>query len=413
LLAGRTPRANREGLTVEDLCDHFLNSKRPLVTSGEIASRTFDEYHATCKRLLGAFTNTRLVDDLRPDDFDKLRVDIAKQWGPVRLGNEIQKVRSVFKFGFEAALIDKPIRFGPEFKKPSARVLRKHRAARGERMLEADELRRLLDAAPAPLKAMILLGVNCGLGNHDIAMLPTAALDLGKAWLNFPRPKTGIARRCPLWPETVVALKEAEPARPAAKDADAAKLFFLTVRGRQWLVRGIANPVSVAARRLMKSVDIERDGLGFYTLRHVFRTIADGSGDQVATNHIMGHVDSSMAATYRERIDDLRLLAVVEHVRKWLWPEAAKAEAKAKPTVKPKAKATGEHLLGAMHEKHDAQHNSSNRQDPVVVRAHEFCKHGGHSCLSNWKAFDLVRRLSRFWRRSRRYPGGDDCGDRS
>jgi hypothetical protein len=33
----------------------------------------------------------------------------------------------------------------------------------------------------------------------------------------------------------------------------------------------------------------------------------------------MGHVDESMAGAYRERIDDARLRAVVEHVHTWLF----------------------------------------------------------------------------------------------
>lgn len=37
--------------------------------------------------------------------------------------------------------------------------------------------------------------------------------------------------------------------------------------------------------------------------------------------HGMGHVDSSMAGQYRERISDERLRDVVDVVQKWLWPE--------------------------------------------------------------------------------------------
>ena len=68
----------------------------------------------------------------------------------------------------------------------------------------------------------------------------------------------------------------------------------------------------------MKKVGIHRPGLGFATLRHVFRTVADASRDQVATNYVMGHSDPSMGAVYRERIDDDRLVAVAEYVRQWL-----------------------------------------------------------------------------------------------
>ena len=65
---------------------------------------------------------------------------------------------------------------------------------------------------------MIYLGVNCGFGNNDCAKLPTTALDLKKGWIDFGRPKTGIHRRCPLWPETVAAVRAALEARPTPKD---------------------------------------------------------------------------------------------------------------------------------------------------------------------------------------------------
>jgi integrase len=323
LHAGRTPRPRPKGEvgTLKELCNAFLTAKRRKCGAGELTQRSFDEYRATTDLLINRFGRERLVDDLLPEDFEGLRNEMAKRWGPVRMCNEVQKVRSIFKYGYEARLINQPVRFGGEFKKPSAAVLRRHRAASGERMLQPDEIRRLLDAAPTPVKAMILLGVNCGLGNADLATLEFRHLNLDGGWLTFPRPKTGIARRAKLWTETIEALKRSIAERPMPKSDDDADKVFLTTRGRAWLVRGIANPVSVAVRKLMKSVGLSRRGLGPYTLRHVFATVSSGSRDEVAVGHVMGHVDSSMAGVYREHIDDWRLIAVGAHVRNWLWPE--------------------------------------------------------------------------------------------
>ncbi len=321
LHAGRMPRVKKtgDGLTLAELSNRFLTAKLRQQHAGEITAATFHGYKQTTDLLISQFGKERLVDDLAAEDFEALRDEMAKRWGPVRLGNQVQSVRTVFKYGFESGLIDKPVRYGPQFRKPSAGVLRRHRAKNGERMIEADALRQLLAAASVQLKAMILLGVNCGFNNKDCADLPLAALDLDGGWINFPRPKTGIPRRCPLWTETVAALRAAIAERPEPRQDEAAGLVFLTVRGRACLCQGQANPVSVAARDLMRTVGVHREGIGFATLRHVFRTIADGSRDQVAVNQIMGHSDTTMAAVYRERIDDSRLRAIAEHVHGWLF----------------------------------------------------------------------------------------------
>src|SRR5262249_23103030 len=71
-------------------------------------------------------------------------------------------------------------------------------------------------------------------------------------------------------------------------------------------------------RGLMKRAGVYRKGIGFYTLRHVFRTVADAARDPVAADLIMGHSDPSMAAHYRERVEDRRLVAVADPARGWL-----------------------------------------------------------------------------------------------
>ena len=50
----------------------------------------------------------------------------------------------------------------------SKKVVRLNRAEQGVKISEADELRRMIDAAIQPVKAMILLATNAGLGNNDI-----------------------------------------------------------------------------------------------------------------------------------------------------------------------------------------------------------------------------------------------------
>ena len=53
--------------------------------------------------------------------------------------------------------------------------------------------------------------------------------------MTFPRPKTEIERRIPLWPETVGALRVALPERPDAVEKAGAGLCFLTWAGGRWV----------------------------------------------------------------------------------------------------------------------------------------------------------------------------------
>jgi integrase len=339
LLAGRVPRAASNGqLTLADLVNLFLNSKRQLVDEGELSHVTWRDYKAAGEQLVEVFGRNRVVSDLRPDDFERLRVVVAKGKrgngvGPVVICNFITRARVIFKYAVDQELIDKAVRFGQGFKRPSKKAFRKLRNEREARMFTAEELRRVITNADQPLKSMILLGANAGLGNADCGQLPLDRLDLDKRWLDFPRPKTQIARRAPLWPETVKALREWLALRPTPKDEAHATLVFVTRCGDSWFKREIAdNPVSKEFRKLLDTVGIERKGLNFYGLRHTFETIAGETLDQPAIDVIMGHAAASndMSAVYRERVDDTRLLRVVNRVRAWLFPPAKKVGKKAK-----------------------------------------------------------------------------------
>lgn len=327
LEAGRQPPpADNQMLTLRDLCNAFLTHKRHQSQVGEIEPRTFHDYYTCCERLLLHLGKSTAVANLRPEDLLRYRRKLSDTCSASTVGVEVSRVRVLLKYAFESGLVDRPIRVG-EFKRPAKAVMRRERAAKGARMFEAHELQTILGAVEGQLKAMVLLGCNAGFGNMDCARLPIAALNLESGWVDFPRPKTGIPRRCPLWPETVEALREVLADWMPPKDEKYAGLVFLTHRGGAWYQKD--KPSSALGHEFGKVLDrlgLHREGVGFYGLRHTFQTIADQIGDYLATRKVMGHSDGSISDAYRERFPDSRLVAVSDHVRAWLFGDQEEAD---------------------------------------------------------------------------------------
>jgi integrase len=350
IIQGRRPEApiGEDGCTLRVLCNAFLNSKKERVDNGELSPRTFRDAFRVCEVLIDHLGRDRQVDALRPEDFSGLRASMAKTRNLVSLKDDVNRARGVFKFAFDERLIDKPVRYGQSFQRPTKKNLRRARHEAGPKVFSAGEVNRILDAldgkpiaiegkdepvtlTPDPaLKAMVLLGLNCGFGNTDVATLPQTGLDFKAGWVDFPRPKTWIHRRVALWPETLEALRVAIAGRPEPKDQADAGLIFLTRQGRPWVrvqpkrkadnAPAVAVPIDAISqrfRKVLKAIGVNGHR-GFYTLRHCTETIGGEAKDQVAVDFIMGHCDESMADAYREGISDARLKAVVDTVRGWL-----------------------------------------------------------------------------------------------
>lgn len=343
LYAGRTPRTQLEGMTVRELCNRYLTSKQQLRDSGEIVGRTFNDYFSVCEQVLGSISGSRIVADLTPLDFEPLRAKLTKTLGTVALGNAIQRVRMVFKYAYDQGFIERPIRYGQTFRKPSVKSVRQDRARQtqehGHRMFEATALRKILKHTETQLKAMTLLGINCGFGQTEISRMPKSVLNLKTGWVNYPRLKTGVERRCPLWPETVAALQDVLKRRPKPRDSKLDGLVFITKYGQEWVKTNEkgrpADALSQEFAKLLTELGLKRPRLNFYAMRHTFETIGGETRDQVAVDYIMGHAPHSgdMASKYRERISDERLKAVTDFVHQWLFkpePKPKKAQRKAK-----------------------------------------------------------------------------------
>lgn len=359
LHAGRQPRTETispDQVTVKELCNHYLTHQLRKVETGEVNPRSFEDYRRTTESFAKSVGLGRPASDLSPTDFELYRQKIARRGltgsgrglGVHALTRAITIVRSIFHYAYEINLIDKPVKYGQAFERPSAALKRKSRhaseLANGKRLFTAPEIQALLRVAETPVRAMILLGINGGFGNTDCAHLPLIAIDFEDSVVEFDRPKTGIERVVPLWPETVEALGRAVAKRPKPVDSQTAGLVFLTESGYPYVRDRIHNTNATDIERvvtidginqkfsnLLRSLGLKRKGISFYTLRHTFRTWADEVKDQHAIHRIMGHVIPGMSGIYVEEISLDRLRAVTEHVRKKLFPPEQTAPAPPQP----------------------------------------------------------------------------------
>lgn len=318
LQAGRPPRHRKGELTVADLANHFLAAKEKLVGSGDMAQGSFRLYYRTAGRMVAFFGRQMAVADLRPDDFARLRADLGQGRAPSTLASEMAHVRSIFRYA-ESDMQTGPVHFGSAWRTPSAKVRLQARYAKGSMMFEREEIHGLLAEAGRHLAAMIHLGVNCAFGPLDLATLPESSVDLATGWCTHARPKTGIFRRTPLWPETVLSLRESLAHRPQASDREPPSSFFVNQFGRTYATGGHCQIVKGRFTGLLRKLDMTRPSRGFYGLRRTFETIAGESIDRVAVDFIMGHGKGDMASVYRRRMSDERLVAVTDHVRGWLF----------------------------------------------------------------------------------------------
>lgn len=316
-------------LTVRELFNVFLDRQLEKTEGDRIQDRSYLDQRGWLKRFGAHVGPGRLVVDLNTGDFAGFRAKLDGK-SPHTINRAIAQVKSPFLFAVKNGLIPRSVVFGDDFEK--APVSEKRKRSKGKkRHFQPAEIRKILKRADAPLKAMILLGLNCGFYATDCANLPRWAVDLNDGWLEYDRAKTGVSRAAPLWPETVKAIREALAVRGKAKLGIDDEMVFLTKYGNRWVhtKRGRdddgaivkvsrIDPIGQAFTKLIHKLGIKHQGLGFSALRKTFRTYADEANDRNAALMIMGHSFEGMDEWYVKAIVRKRLEKVVNHVRKVL-----------------------------------------------------------------------------------------------
>jgi integrase len=305
----------------------YLAAKKLKVESGEMTAATWKIYEIYGDRMIRVFGANTPVTNLCSTDFQRYRADLQKTHKTLEsIKSAITKAKAIFNWAGPGVHgqghLDRLPRYGDAFRPPSRAALERQREEQGARVFTAEQIRTFLAKAGPKLRAMILLGVNCGYGNTDCAKLVVSKLDLARGWANFARTTNGIKRRNPLWPETVEALLKVIADRKTPRDPKYAGRVFITKYAQPFR----ACAIGFEFEKLAVSLNLDRGEADFYDLRRTCASIGVQVKDDDAIRTILGHKRPSndMLAVYnRLAVDDDRLRAVTDHIHRWLFTDGA------------------------------------------------------------------------------------------
>lgn len=327
-------------ITVKQVANLFVNGKAAEAEAGDLSWLTWRNY----QNELVWFTEQighRPAASLEPPDFARLNAALKAKFNYNEHRRRVATLRMAVRWAFNNGYIDREPRFGTQFKAPGQRQCRKERAKKVSKLFAAPDLQALVEAAEEPMQAMILLGINCAYLQSDLAELMVQfedgsrnRLHLGQGpFIRFDRPKTGERRKCPLWPETVEALKKVIGDRTKGRVFETRRGMPLVHIRRSCDEQGRVlrathcDAVSKAFRELRREVGCYAAGRGFSALRSTFEARAWhitglDAANFAAIHWIMGHglrgpEVSKMADVYVQDIEVATLQLVTDRVRDW------------------------------------------------------------------------------------------------
>ncbi|MEO0475406.1 MAG: site-specific integrase [Planctomycetota bacterium] len=300
--------------TVADLIDEWLEDRRlDIGQPGGIKHKTWKDYRRYALFYIEHLGAEVPVSMLGPEQFAVLhRAIMEKTKDSPTVGRKMVNVaRMPWNWGKANKKCDE-VAMGSRFKLPDKGLVREKRHSRGRQTFEPEEIHAMLSTAKPYMRAAILLGINGGFTQSEIALLLESDVDLATGIISHLRPKTRFYRRVTLWPETVQAIHDMPSYRPARGSEG---YLFTTRNGRRYAEDG-ANGISQGFKRLMDKHGIELEQSGFGKLRATHRTAGDSAKDDNASKLIMGHAlgSNDTEEHYIRGIMDDRIKAVTDCV---------------------------------------------------------------------------------------------------
>jgi integrase len=303
---------------------HEIANRYAADVKQRVQPATFDDYDAAIKSFVSILGRDTCDTQLTASHFGKVRDAWDERFGSVRLGNQIQAIRTMFRWAVDNLIIERIPAYGNRFDKPTATEQRIEARAtvdrRGHRKFSAGDIAKILAAAKGDLKTFVLLALNGGMYSVDISDLAWEHIkNEGNLWIvDRLRAKTKIPQRFPMWPE--VAKRFATMHRSTGR-------IFSTVHGNAWNNRRHKDSIALTFRRLVQALGIHRKGVGFGSFRHTHVSAVGDHSDGVAARVVRGHLVEGVVKHY-DIPENKRLKSVTDLARRRLLNTAAQQAAK-------------------------------------------------------------------------------------
>lgn len=242
--------------------------------------RTVKTYKECLRRLAETFAGKRLS-EISPFLIEKHKQRRIQVGARVRCNREIAVLKNLFNYCRSQKLYDGA--------NPAADVQLLKEPRRRLRFLEPEEEQRLVDAAPSPLKELIIVGINTGLRIEAEALpLRWEDVDFRRELLTVQAAyaKNGTTRTVPLNARAIEALT-------ALKQRSRGEFVFSKPNGKPY--DSMEKPFAALVRR----VGLAGTGVSLHTLRHTFASRLVQAGVDLRTvQELGGWSDLSMVQRY-------------------------------------------------------------------------------------------------------------------
>ncbi len=271
---------------------------------------------------LKAFFKDETLRSIGPEKIERFKaarkVEVSKRSkkkkvpiSPATVNRELAVLKTLF---------NKALEWGRVESNPAAKVKKFQEPPSRERILTADETRRLLKAAGPDLRPVLITALGTGMRRGEILALKWADVDLVRGFITITTSKSGKPRTVPMSGTVAEAL--------GAVARRGEFVFHNAETGTH--VKGVQTAFKAACRRAKKKPDDKKDpgitGLRFHDLRHTFASKALELGaDIMSVSRILGHASITMTAKYLHPTGESMRLAVGK-VAEFLDPTGQKAD---------------------------------------------------------------------------------------